>query len=1114
MATTLSSQIYASKDQTVNQITEYLRSYLELENISLVKGSFLSFLVETLAVLSSNLVFYESSVYNEFFLTKAKLAESIYNLSSFLGYNTTEATYAQANVLITVPLTFTNDDITFSIAEDFKFKAQLIPFVTYYSTSIRVQNNNQVSITATDGNKIYDIFTIVDSTGAEPQFRFILPIRQYENVIQEFQIDEDLQTFQFTHIDVPLTGKVSTMTVEIKDPGGASYRTYTEFNSTYLMASDDYGYVSRRTDSGRRLYFGNGLIGVQPLPGSTVRVTVQETQGTDGNVIAGSINTGQRLYAVDDGVTKNVNYTVVNTSPATNGTDEESLEEIRQNAIDNLTSLSRLVTENDYVNADIVMPNSPITSSSKPVLKRSDVRVNEVQLYVNLLYGDGIVHMRNAYTTYDINTTYVPRGSTIKVDNEDYYTLFDLSIDTTANNAAYYDYIMNVISQVPVLVRSYDPPINEQPYVIPLGNLVVTRVGNGATFEMAYTTSESDYSGATCQMQILSTGTTYDMTNSIDVQKFILSFSDYTDIPSDEQIYYFTTKDPDGNQVARYSNTFTFRESLNSFMLSNISTDGTSVTVFDIPVIKSSYYDSTSFVQADFEMQVLQSILTNMDFVNYRMLTDFVNLKFTNTTGAMRNMIYNKVTKPEVTDISSLPNDTTVGERYIVSECDTTYGETKKNQIAQSTHVNRVWATTTTMPLALSFHGSFRGGAISFCGGSTGAYLDNTYKWNGVTWDEIASNPVSGTYRSGAGTTDAGLSSGGSNITGTLDNCELWNGTAWATTSTLTAPRSEMTSFGSTSDALGCGGSNDVDTTGVLTVEIWNGTTWATTTSLPSVNRLPGGVGTTTEGMVFGGITAVYQASDLSQRWNGTTWATTGSLTIPRFSMGDCGTFSDALAAGGGTYSGGTYSGTTSTDIWDGSTWATTNSLNLQRIYIRAEGTTSSAISFGGRMDGSNDTNATEVWTGLTTWSFTVPTSNDIVNVTDKRYRYIYTGKNWVLPIYDIPLQISLEVFKEETYTGSNVDLAALVRLTLISTFSSRFGSNVEIYRSEIIKAVQEIDGVFYCVLISPESDIYFNFDLEDLTSDNFPSYSVDPLLMYGPEYVYFTDESITVSIL
>lgn len=828
MATSLSSQLLSSKDGIVSQITDYIKTYLELENITLIKGSFLSFLVETLSILTSNLMFYESSVYNEFFLTKAKLPESIFNLASFLGYNTQEASYSQANVLMTVPLTFTSSDVTFTIPEDFEFKAQNIPFVTYYSTSVNVLNNNQVSINITNGNKIYNLPVIIDSTSSDPEFKFILPLRQYENNVQEFQIDEDLQTYQFTHIDVPLTGKVSTMTVKIREPDETSYRTYTEFTSTYLMSADDYGYVSRRTETGRRIYFGNGLIGIQPAPGSTVQVTIQETQGLDGNVIAGSITSGERIYTSDNGITKIVDYTVTNSSPATNGEDEEGIEDIRINAINNLTALNRLVTENDYQNIDTIVSNTPIQTGSKPVLKRSDVRVNEIQLYTSLLYGSDLVPTKNLYSTFSPDTTYVPRGTTINFDNVNYYTLFDMTIDSEINNSAYYTYIMNTISQIPLLVRSYDPV--DQFYILPLSNLMVTRNGNSARFEMLYDSSESDYENATCQMSILSSGINYDMTNSYDVKKFILDFDDYNSIPSGEETYYFNTKDPDGNNIAEYSNKFTFRQSLNSFMLSNLSSDSTSVIVYDIPVIKSSYYNSDDFVEYDFETQVLQSILNNIDFNEYRMLTDFVNLKFTNTTGSMNNMLLNKTTKLPIIDISSLPTSPELGDRYIVGECENNYSD-YRGQIAQC-----------------------------------------------------------------------------------------------------------------------------IDSTNV-------------------------------------------------------------------------------------------------------------------------------------------------------SWSFTVPTSNDIIYIQNEGYNYVYNGKVWILPMYHIPLNIDIEVFKESNYSGSNIELSNLIKETLLSEFSStRFGANNEIYRSEIIKSVQSINGVSYCILISPETDIYFNFELDELTEDQ--------LLKYSPEYMYFDSDSISVRIL
>ena len=66
------------------------------------------------------------------------------------------------------------------------------------------------------------------------------------------------------------------------------------------MSETDYGFVSRSTSSGRRLIFGNGLIGVQPAGGSTVKVTASITLGADGNVIASSIKNGDTITIIND----------------------------------------------------------------------------------------------------------------------------------------------------------------------------------------------------------------------------------------------------------------------------------------------------------------------------------------------------------------------------------------------------------------------------------------------------------------------------------------------------------------------------------------------------------------------------------------------------------------------------------------------------------------------------------------------------------------------------------------------------------------------------------------------------------------------------------------------
>ena len=128
-----------------------------------------------------------------------------------------------------------------------------------------------------------------------------------------------------------------------------------------------------------------------------------------------------------------------------------------------------------------------------------------------------------------------------------------------------------------------------------------------------------------------------------------------------------------------------------------------------------------------------------------------------------------------------------------------------------------------------------------------------------------------------------------------------------------------------------------------------------------------------------------------------------------------------------------------------------------------------------------------------------------LVYVTDEAQKYIYSETGWVVPSYDIPLQISLDVFVESTYTGTLGDLTQEIREALVEEFTDRFGINVNIYRSEIIDVVQEVEGVDHCRLIDPVSSIFFNFDIDDFTQQQ--------LLEYAPEYVYFTEDDISMRV-
>jgi len=816
MSNLISSQINISKDTTREHITKYIKTYLELENIDLTKSSFLSFIIDIISTLTSNLMFYQTSVYNEFFLTKSKLPESVFNLSAFLGYNTQEAIYSSVNVLINIPFGFTDPTSVFTIPKGFKFTtSDNIEFITYYITTITITDNNSAEIILTEGTKKYHI--LADTESSSTSFSFVLPLKQYKEAIQEFQIDSDLETYQFVNKDIPVNGKVSKMMIEFKEPDETFWTEWTEYSSLYLLNKTSKGYVSRRTDSGRKLYFGNGIIGVQPSPGSTLKVTTNVTQGADGNIIAGSIKKGERIYVSSAGINQIVNYTVTNPSPAINGKDEESIEDIRKNSILSITSLNRLVTQNDYKNLNVIIPSSPLSSDSLTVLKRSDIKVNDIQVYTTLQFGADLVPTRNIKLTIPLSTTYISRGTEIIINDISFYTLFDMSIDLL-NSVANYNYIMYQIEIVPSLITSYSSSYN-----IYTDNLIISKDENKAIFKLHYQSKLSDCAQCSCKIQILSTSITYNMIND-STSNFIYEFDPYTLVPSGEETYYFTISDPNGNQVGKYSISATFRKELYDFMLSNTFSDSTSTTIYDIPVIQKSYYDG--IIQSDFEKQVLQSMMNSLSFSDYKMLTDFTNVKFANTTGFCQNMIYNPTNRQSVLDIvTEKPLTPSVGDRYILTE--------------ETTYENNI--------------------------------------------------------------------------------CEC------------------------------------------------------------------------------------------------------------------------------------------------------TDSTNI-------------------------------------TWIYTVPVTDDILYVENQSKKYMFSTSEWVsIPIYNIPLKLKIEIFKDVSYPSSSRELSDLIRTTLVDTFKDRFGQNIHLYRSEIIDVIQSIEGIDHCQLLKPETNIFFNFELTDLTEDE--------LLEYTPEYIYFEKTDIEIRI-
>ena len=131
-------KIFSSRDKIRSQLVDYTKNYLELENTDLSKESYLSYYIDVMSVLTSNLVYYNTSVWREFFLTKAIQKESVVNLAATLGYSAGMAKPAFCNVLVKLPCDFDTTQVQYTFhgrktsdedPEPFKFNTTDVSFI-------------------------------------------------------------------------------------------------------------------------------------------------------------------------------------------------------------------------------------------------------------------------------------------------------------------------------------------------------------------------------------------------------------------------------------------------------------------------------------------------------------------------------------------------------------------------------------------------------------------------------------------------------------------------------------------------------------------------------------------------------------------------------------------------------------------------------------------------------------------------------------------------------------------------------------------------------------------------------------------------------------------------
>ena len=730
--------IFGSREKIRNQMLDYAKLYLDVPEINFTKTSYLSYLINTMSALSANIFFYNSAIYKEMFLTKAEQPESIYNWASILGYETSLGIPSTVDLTLQLNTNFGSSvELVLNGRSSYKnpiSSFQLKPvefFGKLGSKNVTFVPENEIRIALTiDNGKLLNVdvkqYREEDVYGSDIPYQITADRQHIYFRIKGVQVVDKITEFTIPYLrpreffvkEIQYSGQLADVVFQTKvrnepDVPWTTWDWETNRNSIYLSDPSKEEYAFRPGNNKLKLYFGNGVIGKQPNPGDIARVIVSTTEGYDGNVIAGSVKSMSAVYA--NTVTGNqntqgsVNIKVLNYNSAYGGKDYPSLDEIKYNAIQQITSNKRLVTENDFENISSIVPDLPIVESF-PVVKRSDLKSNEITLFSTLNYAGDIVPTRNAkinaYLGENIGTgsniyiepryAYIYQGpddttgsigeyiyvditgehnkytlragkDVITYEGEEFYPLFNMELDISSKTAKYYYIIDEVLSsielqgyynRVVVYPKNCSFRVYDELQTVLQNNVEVEVPIEKVEIKFSCKTSAvSQYEIPKCYITLGDGYTSIEnnqMEASLNLETgevdFTFELEVIRDVPEGENTFYFDVwgrniETGDYEKSAVYKTEITIRKDLDNFMYSlvKLRSNG-SWDIYDVPLLRKLYWDNlvSSEIKTDFIQNVYEKI-SNFTVSDYKMMTDFINLKFSNTFGKLTNLKYNKV---------------------------------------------------------------------------------------------------------------------------------------------------------------------------------------------------------------------------------------------------------------------------------------------------------------------------------------------------------------------------------------------------------------------------------------------------------------------------------------
>jgi|TARA_B100001094_G_scaffold21013_1_gene17790 hypothetical protein len=310
-------------DLDFENISDNLKNYLKGQDQFKdynFEGSSMSVLIDLLAYASHIGAVNTNIAASELFLDSAQIRKNVVSRAKDLGFVPSSETSSSAFINLEMK-NVRNADGTAPTTTDMQLPRGT-NFITVYdgsSYNFVVTTTKRPTQNGTSYN--YNDIELVQGVYASDSFIFDSQLANPKFVLSNERVDKGRMIVSVTSNGVTETYALSTGISNI-----------TTESKVYYAQENEEGYVE--------IYFGDGTLGKSLLDGDIIDVTYIIVNDTHAN--------GATQYTLNGTINGFTNHTVTNVTPASGGSEKESIESIKFKATKFYTSQNRLVTLNDY----------------------------------------------------------------------------------------------------------------------------------------------------------------------------------------------------------------------------------------------------------------------------------------------------------------------------------------------------------------------------------------------------------------------------------------------------------------------------------------------------------------------------------------------------------------------------------------------------------------------------------------------------------------------------------------------------------------------------------------------------------------------------------------------